>query len=205
MNNTHMSLVIPFNGEFVNLPAEVYNSPYNIIRAKRLIHMGHFLREHKCYKKLSAVKQKNILLNIEKSCLNYAIHKANKDKILPGWKIKKFLISYKLICARILSNLDLNGIVKNSYLVPAIVSGKIPISSIGGMRSEDLLPELYVESMKRKNISITQKIEINTTNMYKCHRCGQRECKEFNRYNRSLDEGVNKTIRCMVCRNEWNA
>lgn len=195
-----------FAGKYMPLPGIVYTrSKYNNKRRSILMSMGCCMLKNSCFSRLTLRTQRDFVMRMERSCYNTAIDKATEQNVIPSWFIEEFVDIYSVLCAKILSNIDPDGITQNDYLVPAIVTEQIDIDKIAQLKSMDLLPKKYEQIQKVIEISRNQEIDISYTDMYTCSRCGHNKCKEKNRYNRSLDEGVNKRIECIKCGKFWNA
>jgi DNA-directed RNA polymerase subunit M/transcription elongation factor TFIIS len=181
-----------------------YNTEYNVIRrAKALLFITAF-KEHKDIK-ISKNNIQQIIIDIENACFNYTINKANEENIPSDWSNDLFTEIYHAICAKIYSNISKNAGVYNNYLVNNILNNMIDITKLPYMSSQELFPEKYKDLISKLEASKNVTRTIKTTSMYKCRRCHKNECTEENRYNRSLDEGVNLTITCMSCGYQWNA
>ena len=181
-----------------------YQSPYNVIRrAKALLFITAF-NEYNEYNKLKENKQK-IIVDIESACYNYTVNKANEENIPSDWSSEVFKEIYHAVCAKIYANISKSSGIDNKYLINNIFNNSIEINKIPYMSSQELFPEKYKDLITKLEASKNVSRTIKTTSMYKCRRCHKNECTEENRYNRSLDEGVNLTITCMSCGFQWNA
>ncbi len=198
VNNKHPILLDPLDILF-------YKKPYNVYRRAKIILFSSCLSEHECYSKLSRNDKNKLLKSLEKACCNYCITKANEDNIPTKWNNDLFKELYHSICAKISSNITQKNSVKNMYLISAILDKKIEIEKLPYMSSQELYPDKYKELLIKLEASKKVEQTIKTSSMYKCRRCHKNECTEENRYNRSLDEGVNLTITCMSCGYRWNA
>lgn len=182
-----------------------YQKPYNVYRRAKIILFSSCLLEHEKYATLTRENKNNLLKKIEKACCQYCIMKANEYNIPTKWNNDLFKELYHSVCAKISSNITQLGTVKNKYLTGAILDGSIDIDKLPGMTSQELYPDKYKELLIKLEESKKVARTIKTSSMYKCRRCHKNECTEENRYNRSLDEGVNLTITCMSCGYRWNA
>ncbi len=187
------------------LPVKYYVNPYNGFRRAKLVLFSSVLREHKQYLDIKYDDRLLLVEKLERSCFNHMINKANIDNIPIKWDDERFRDIYHVLCAKISSNISQSGVVKNTYLPNAILSGMININDLPKMSSQDLFPDIYrdVISKIEKSKNVTQ--TVCTSSMYKCRRCHKNECTIENRYNRSLDEGVNLSVTCVACGYEWNA
>ncbi len=179
-----------------------YNNNYNVIRRAKILLIMSAFNEYEEYKQYN---KKNILIEVEESCFNYTINKANEENIPCCWKNDLFKEIYHAICAKIYSNISKTTGINNINLIKSIFEKKIDINKLPYMSSQELFPEKYKDLISKLEASKNVTRTIKTTSMYKCRRCHKNECTEENRYNRSLDEGVNLTITCMSCGFQWNS
>ena len=183
-----------------------YQTEYNVIRrAKALLFITGFKEHEDNIKFIELINLQKIILDIENACYNYTINKANEENIPADWSNDLFTEIYHATCAKIYSNISKKCGVSNNYLICHIVNNNLDINKLPYMSSQELFPEKYKELISKLEASKNVTRTIKTTSMYKCRRCHKNECTEENRYNRSLDEGVNLTITCMSCGYQWNA
>lgn len=194
---------IPRNAD--PLPITYYAKPYNIHRRAKFILFSSIWKQHEDFLKLSIASRFELIEKIERSCFNYTIDKAKEADIPTKWENEEFVFIYTVLCAKIAANLDTTNDIKNTYLPAKILDGSIDIVQLPKMTSQELFPEknktVILKLEESKNVSRT----IRTTAMYTCRRCKNSKCTYENRYNRSLDEGVNLMITCANCGLEWNA
>ena len=183
-----------------------YQTEYNVIRrAKALLFITGFKEHEDNIKFIELINLQKIILDIENACYNYTINKANEENIPADWSNDLFTEIYHATCAKIYSNISKKCGVSNNYLICHIVNNNLDINKLPYMSSQELFPEKYKELISKLEASKNVTRTVKTTSMYKCRRCHKNECTEENRYNRSLDEGVNLTITCMSCGYQWNA
>ena len=182
-----------------------YSKEYNIHRRAKIILFSSCLLEHEHYKNMTQIKKIDILAQMESACYRYAIEKADEQNIPTEWNSLLFKEIYHAICGKISNNITTTGSIKNTYLPTAIFNGTIDISALPSMSSQYLYPDKYKDLISKLEESKKVAHTIKTSSMYKCRRCHKSECTEENRYNRSLDEGVNLTITCVSCGYRWNA
>lgn len=190
---------------YLPLSAKYYKAPYNVFRRAKLILFTKALGSHEEFVELKEDKQFGLIEAIENSCYNYVLLKADEENIPVSWKKQLFRDLYSLTCAKISANIDANGSVKNTYLFPKILDGSIKIEDLPRMSSQEIFPEMYkdvIAKLERSKMVVETR---HTTSIYTCRRCKKSECTVENRYNRSLDEGVNLRVTCMNCAFAWNA
>ena len=153
--------------------------------------------------KLNELSKEYISEQLEKGCLNRAIKKAKEYNIRCIWSNPKFIDIYHSICYKVTINIDKNSSIKSDYIINKIINQDINLTDIANMKSKDLCPEKYVhideKMFKRTNL----KRKIKFSELYRCKKCKRNQTTTERRYNRSLDEGVNLTIKCLFCGNTW--
>jgi len=182
-----------------------YTKPYNIYRRAKLMMLSAAFKQHQKFVDLSIEDRFALLEKIERSCFNYSIDKAKETDTPTKWENSDFQFIYTLVCARIGANIDQTNTVHNEYLANAILEGKISVTELPKMSSQELFPDKYKNVLTKLEMSKNVQRSAKTSTMYKCRRCHKNQCTIENRYNRSLDEGVNLTITCESCGLEWNA
>ncbi len=187
------------------LPLELYHSPYNRHRRAKFILFSSVFKHHQGFLDKLMKDRFALLKKIERACCNYAICKSNELSVASDWTNEEFINIYTLMCAKIASNIDQKNNVNNPFLAGAILEGKIDISNLPKMTSQELYPDKYRTVMEQLELSKNVERTVRTTAMYTCRRCRKSECTYENLYNRSLDEGVNLIITCMSCGLEWKA
>jgi DNA-directed RNA polymerase subunit M/transcription elongation factor TFIIS len=189
---------------FDPLMSKHYSKPYNRYRRAKLIIFSSVLKHHAEFRAMPIAARFDIVEKLERSCYNGTIDKAKECNIPTKWENELFQDVYTMICAKISSNIDQTGNVKNPYLTSAILVGEIDIAALPKMSSQDLYPAKYRAVLDHIAASKSVTRTVKTSAMYKCRRCHKNECTIDNRYNRSLDEGVNLSITCVSCGFEWN-
>jgi DNA-directed RNA polymerase subunit M/transcription elongation factor TFIIS len=184
------------------LPISFYNKNFHVLRQAKVSMFTSFLKKHDSI--TSKEMRLDLASKLEKSCYLYTVNKSINENIPNRWDNDLFIIIYNSTCARISSNLSTTNLVKNNYLLPNILNGNINIEILPSLSSQELFPDMYLDIINKLEISKTVQSTVKTSSMYRCRRCGKKECTIANRYNRSLDEGVNLTITCVSCGYEWN-
>lgn len=195
--------LIPVN--HVPLLACCYEKPYNEFRRAKLILFGSCFNEYEEFTKWSFNDKFSLITKLERSCFNASIIKSNNDNIQTKWDNETFKEIYHSICYKISSNITKSGSVINPILGLDILHGNIDIAKLPNMTSQELFPGKYKALIDKLEQSKNVVQTIKTSSMHKCRRCHKTECTIENRYNRSLDEGVNLTVTCVACGFQWNA
>jgi DNA-directed RNA polymerase subunit M/transcription elongation factor TFIIS len=199
-----MNDIISKYGRITPLSIKFYDKKYNRLRRAKSIMFDGLFSQYDKYCNLPWNERDLLIYQLEKACLDTTIKKSREMNIPYIWTNDIFVEFYHSICYKISSNIDKTNEVKNPKLGEEILDKKISIQDLPSMSGIDLYPEKYetvIEKIERsKNVEKSKK----TSKMYKCRRCHNNTCTIANRYNRSLDEGVNLTITCASCGFEWN-
>lgn len=187
------------------LPAEFYKKPYNGLRRCKITTFDTCMSAYKVYTDMKEQDRFNLVKKIERACLNSTVEKANEENIPPLWDKDLFRDIYHATCYKISSNIDAYGPVKNYKFARNIIAGKLNIAMLPRQTSQELYPDKYADILNRIAKSKNATHTVKTSAMYKCRRCFKSECIIENRYNRSLDEGVNLSVQCVSCGLQWNA
>jgi transcription elongation factor S-II len=99
----------------------------------------------------------------------------------------------------ILINLDETSHIKNKTFKPALISGALNPNLVAFMAPEQLHPESWAPIINKIKFKETQENSMATTDLYKCHKCGERRCKVNELQMRGADEATSKVITCLVC------
>lgn len=186
----------------VPLKPEHYEDPsYNRIRRSKLLMLSAIMNQRERFKTIK--DSHNIITEIERACYEYTVNKANDINIIPEWNNELFVDIYDASCARVFANLSTDNSVCNTFLFDAILDGKIAISDIPKVTSQDLFPgkdkDLIEKIEASKNVVRTERV----SNLYVCKHCKRNECIVDLVQLRSLDEGSNLSIKCKNCGRTW--
>ena len=193
-----------FNQLKFTIPIDLYTNPlYNKNRRSIILLIANILEKNKKFKLKHIEIQTNIIINIELSCYNQTIIKADDLLIYQSWNNEKFLYLYYLNCNKITKNLDIHSEVNSSYLIDKIIHNDIDINKIASMSSEDLCPAKSQTIKNTLNLRNNQQIKFKTSTLYQCRNCKKREVKIQEYQGRSLDEGSNLSLTCVFCNYNW--
>jgi DNA-directed RNA polymerase subunit M/transcription elongation factor TFIIS len=191
---------IPLNIEFYE------NENYNNNRRLKLLLFGECLGKTEIFNVKDTpepLDKKYIIKYLERGCLNRAIERAKIYNIRCIWSNDKFINLYHSICYKIAVNIDKNSCINSDYILNKILNNEVDPLKIANMSSKDLCPKKYekIEEKMQKRINLERKFKFSE--MYTCRKCKRKQTTTERCYNRSLDEGVNLTIRCLFCENSW--
>jgi transcription elongation factor S-II len=129
------------------------------------------------------------------------------DKFIPkNWRSKMFTSLYSEAVQRIFWNLHPESPIYNHSLVRRIKEGEFPLENIIKMSSYELCPEKWRHMFDRQLLreqKILEGDKSRSTDQFKCHRCGKRECSFYELQTRSADEPMTQFITCLNCGKRW--
>lgn len=180
------------------LPPDLYNMNFN--RVYKISLFKKYFCNHKQIFNLPSNAIFRILQNAEKKCFNETIKSSRKKRIPCSWDYEEFIFLYHLICGKLLGYIDCSiNAEKADQILKSIIHD--PEYNIPNMIHREIHPEEYLELEKRQNADDQMVRKFCT--LYTCPKCRKRLCTLKNRYNRSLDEGVNLMATCVWCNTEW--
>jgi len=96
-------------------------------------------------------------------------------------------------------NLDVDSRLNNKTLKKYVMGGTINPKLVAFLSPDQTHPENWAPILNK--IKFREKTETNmaTTDMYKCHKCGERKCKVSELQLRSADEPISRFVTCLVC------
>jgi transcription elongation factor S-II len=141
---------------------------------------------------------KNRAKNMEIGIYNYAINRANEEKILLKWTTRAFVTIYLNRLRSIYFNLT-------PYVLELINSGQISTRDVGSMSFYDLNPAKWLDLIKLKNQRDKNKFEnaIKVVSNFKCRKCSSNNCSYTCVQIRSADEPMTTFVSCHNCGNNW--
>lgn len=186
------------------IPIHIYTDK-NYTNERRLILMliANILEKNKLFKEKNKINQYNTIINIELSCYNETIKKANELLIYQSWVNSKFVYLYQLYCSKVTKNLDYDSEVKSYYLINKVINDDLDILNIANMTSEELCPEKSLSIKNTISLRNNQQLKIKTSTLYKCRNCGHKQVSIREFQARSLDEGTNLSLTCTFCNYNW--
>lgn len=149
-----------------------------------------------------------VISDLEIGIYNWAIEFANKHMIIKNWASKPFINVYIDKARSIISNLDQTGYIKNTNLITRVNNNEFKPHQLPFMSYDVTFPELWketIEKKKKREESVYEDKIIASTTLYRCGRCGGRECSYFEKQTRSCDEPTTVFLTCLnpACGNKW--
>jgi DNA-directed RNA polymerase subunit M/transcription elongation factor TFIIS len=104
------------------------------------------------------------------------------------------------ICA----NLDIhNKRINNQTLVPSLINGTLDGAFIPFLKPEQIHPVRWMKELEKRRIEEEANNNTKVTDMYKCHKCGDRKCTTVQMQTRSADEPMTIFVTCLTCKNTF--
>jgi DNA-directed RNA polymerase subunit M/transcription elongation factor TFIIS len=148
-----------------------------------------------------------IAIRIERSCYNKAIDqcKESSESYVRQWDSATWINLYSAKTAIVLKHIDYDSTVVEMYgsLIPKILSNEINIDTIGYMTESELCPIANQDIRDNINFRMNQKIEIKTSTMFKCPKCGVKKCTYESKQLRSADEAISYVCICINCSSQF--
>jgi DNA-directed RNA polymerase subunit M/transcription elongation factor TFIIS len=144
-------------------------------------------------------------IHLEKGLFNFALEEAKRKKTRLLWENPEFQILYEIQVARVISNLS-KSYVSNTRLLERFHDGEFQIWEVPYMTFSDLYPERWNTLAEREMKKETKMLEVDksmATDMFRCPRCGKRQCTYYEQQTRSADEPMTIFVRCLNCSKQW--
>ncbi len=152
------------------------------------------------------VKEMSLSRNIEKSIYNQIIDESKQKYIQRSWKNQIFKKMYLSKIISIYSNLKVDSYIGNKEFLIKIKGGEIPVNNIGNISNIDIFPEKWKDLINKQ---VKQDEKLNDykpeamTDIFKCRKCGSRDCSYYEVQTRSADEPMTQFITCLKCNTRW--
>jgi DNA-directed RNA polymerase subunit M/transcription elongation factor TFIIS len=135
--------------------------------------------------------------DIEKGIFEFSINYVKAH----GYPENFFELIYNDKLDDLLCNLDINNKkIENKTLLPNLLSGKISGQIIAFLNMYQLHPMRWKSIIDKNNLRDDTISKVNTTDEYKCSRCGERKHIYYITQTRSIDEPATIFYTCTVCR-----
>jgi DNA-directed RNA polymerase subunit M/transcription elongation factor TFIIS len=145
-------------------------------------------------------------IELERGIFLHTLNEARTRHVKPVWDNPEFGILYDIQVRRVISNLHTQSYVGNRRLMERLTEGEFAPVEVASMPISNLYPEkwasLYEHEMKReaKMLEVDKSI---ATDMFRCSKCGKRQCTYYEQQTRSADEPMTLFIRCLNCGKRW--
>jgi DNA-directed RNA polymerase subunit M/transcription elongation factor TFIIS len=145
-------------------------------------------------------------IELERGIFLQTLEESRLRRIKPVWDNPEFTVLYDIQVRRVISNLHTKSYVGNTRLMERLTEGEFAPVEVASMPISNLYPEkwasLYEAEMKReaKMLEVDKSI---ATDMFRCTKCGKRQCTYYEQQTRSADEPMTLFIRCLNCGKRW--
>ena len=171
------SLLLPIN--FVKYAQEYINRTEVIKKIDEIIN---------CY---------SISEEIERGIFEFALNYVNVN----GYPHNYFELTYNDKLQNILLNLDKNNKqIENKTLINDILSSKISGQIVAFLNMYQLHPDRWKSITDKNNLRDDTLSKVNTTDEFKCARCGERKHIYYITQTRCIDEPATVFYTCTVCK-----
>jgi transcription elongation factor S-II len=144
--------------------------------------------------------------NLERGIFNSTIHLAEEKGVIKQWENHHFQKLYVLKAISIYSNLTKDNYIGNKNLLDKVKSCEIQPYDLSFMSSPEIFPEMWKTILdkkeKRDQMKYEKRAEI-ATNLYRCGKCGKRQCSIYQLQTRSADEPMTTFVTCLNCDKRW--
>lgn len=143
---------------------------------------------------------------LERSILLFTLEDAKKRHVYPVWENKEFTILYDIHVRRVVSNMSKDSYISNPRLDSRMQEGEFTLAEIPSMAFSSLYPEKWKELFEKEMKREAKMLEVDmsmATDMFRCSKCGKRQCTYYEMQTRSADEPMTIFVRCLNCGKRW--
>jgi len=144
--------------------------------------------------------------DLEIGIFNCSLEEATRRSVRRVWENPGFQILYSIVARRTISNLDSTSYVQNTRLVERLKDGEFLPHEVPFMSYSDMYPEKWGDRIEMATKREAKMLEVDksmATDMFRCTRCGKRQCTYYEMQTRSADEPMTQFIRCLNCSKQW--
>ena len=156
--------------------------------------------------KLSDVMNSAEQEDLERGIYNHSLEESNRRGVRKVWDNPEFKAIYDITSRRTISNLDASSYISNDRLYARLKEGEFKPHDIPSMSYSELFPEKWgnmIEMAIKKEAKMLEVDKSMATDMFRCTRCGKRQCTYYEMQTRSADEPMTQFIRCLNCGKQW--
>lgn len=143
---------------------------------------------------------------LELAILQQSIAEAQRAKVHPVWENREFGILYEIQAHRVISNIATESYVSNKRLELRRQEGEFTMQELPTMSYTALFPERWNNLIEKEIKREAKMLEVDksmATDMFKCGKCGKRQCTYYEMQTRSADEPMTIFVRCLNCGKRW--
>ncbi len=144
---------------------------------------------------------------LETAILGYTIAEAARNHVHPVWENREFTVLYDIQVRRIITNFMQNSYVGNGRLDVRFREGEFAVAELPTMAYSTLCPEKWKDLFEKEMKREARMLEVDksmATDMFRCSKCGKRQCTYYEMQTRSADEPMTIFVRCLNCGKRWS-
>ncbi len=144
--------------------------------------------------------------DFERGIYNFTVEDSKRRIVHSVWENPEFTQLYLINARRTIANLDPTSYINNARLLERFRDGEFRPHDIAFMNYSDLFPEKWgamIELAIKREAKMLEVDKSMATDMFKCSRCGKRQCTYYEMQTRSADEPMTQFIRCLNCGKQW--
>lgn len=145
-------------------------------------------------------------VDLERGIFNCSLDEAKRRRVHRVWENPEFQTLYDITAKRTISNLDSASYLGNTRLMERLREGEFLPHDIAFMNYSELFPERWgnmIETAIKREAKMLEVDKSAATDMFRCSKCGKRECTYYEMQTRSADEPMTQFIRCLNCGKQW--
>ena len=145
-------------------------------------------------------------IDLERGIYNHSLEEADRRNVRKVWENPDFAAIYTIDAKRTISNLDPKSYISNNRLYDRLREGEFKPHDIPYMSYSELYPEKWgsmIELSIKREAKMLEVDKSMATDMFRCSRCGKRQCTYYEMQTRSADEPMTQFIRCLNCGKQW--
>lgn len=145
-------------------------------------------------------------VDFERGLYNFTLEDAKSRAVHAVWENPEFTQLYLIHARRVIANLDPTSYIGNARLLERFREKEFKTHDIPYMTYSELFPEKWgamIELAIKREAKMLEVDKSMATDMFKCSRCGKRQCTYYEMQTRSADEPMTQFIRCLNCGKQW--
>lgn len=181
---------------WLSLPPITLDQPH-ATRTAALQQLQHFLH--------SQLPPSEITM-LEEGLLQHTMAEARRLHVHPVWENREFAILYDVQVRRVICNLSRASYVENPRLDARYQEGEFTAAELPTMPFTSLCPDKWKDLTEREMKREAKMLEVDksmATDMFRCSKCGKRQCTYYEMQTRSADEPMTIFVRCLNCGKRW--
>ena len=145
-------------------------------------------------------------IDLERGIFNFSLEEGKHRHVHRVWENPEFQTLYDITAKRTILNLDSSSYLGNNRLAERLREGEFMPHDIAFMNYSELFPERWgnmIENAIKREAKMLEVDKSAATDMFRCSKCGKRECTYYEMQTRSADEPMTIFITCLNCGKHW--